>query len=481
MSDQPFKHLVALLDKWSTEPQNSTALPYPRMDPVNAPPAALALQLGHVWKQNAQTFLVSTTKNDPDAIPLGHVNTIAEVVDIPKFAAMLQVEQTSQETLPFNTYRSLEYQGFNVDELNPSDDATYGATGRKLQSNTATKAQAAAIFLLSRKSLHRINAAGWSNLALAFNLSNFTDLSPTLPAPHALQLLLILLANKTLHDKLDLLPQLAALGSGPLATSADLAKLTSAMYAAGILDNILKLEPPFQPNKDLIQQTLRTAQRGTQVAQLPHHIRPAVVKILQGFQDELQAGHYVRPDRVLLRLAPFFPPPTPTPTPPGPDSAELPIAMLAREPIAPGLLLALNGSASDPAVQFPPTDAAFMARPNQRPDPRRPAPTWDRQGRSTWDRQDRPDRSTPDSSASASGAPRRLLDDDADRKELLSLQKALQTLVAKLSTPKNHQSSSAGPSAHMAATDPVQPSIPQVATYHAQLQSDSDSDVELFH
>ena len=119
-----------------------------------------------------------------------------------------------------------------------------------------------------------------------------------------------------------------------------------------------------------------------------------------------------------------------------------------------------------------------MARTHQRPDPRRPA--------STWDRQDRPDRSwdrQADNPAPASGAPRparRLLDDDADHKELMTLQKALQTLVAKISK-KDRKSSSDSSSANMAAHDPVQHPAPQEATYHAQLQSDSDSDVELFH
>jgi hypothetical protein len=444
------------------------------MNAISATPSALAQQLGFVWKHNSQTILVSKNKQEPDTLPMELVNFISEVADIPQYAAQFQLDQNKSDTkeLLLNNRRSLEYQGLNVDELSPSDDALYGATGRQVHLDTATKKQAAACYLLDRRSLCRLNAAAWPTLAQAFDLSVFKDLSPTLPAMHAFQLLLILLANKTLHDKLDLQPYLANLGTCALATSDDLVAFTSALNAAGVLDNILKFDHPFQPNKDLVQRTLRTAQSGPQVAQLPHRVRTAVEKILQKCQDDVQAGHFVRPDRVLLQLAPYFQPAPPPPTQPGSDSAELPIAMLAREPFA------LHGPASDPAAQFPPPEAAFMARTHQRPDPRRPAPTWDRQDRPdrSWDRQ-------ADNPAPASGAPRparRLLDDDADHKELMTLQKALQTLVAKISK-KDRKSSSDSSSANMAAHDPVQHTVPQEATYHAQLQSDSDSDVELFH
>ena len=49
-------------------------------------------------------------------------------------------------------------------------------------------------------------------------------------------------------------------------------------------------------------------------------------------------------------------------------------------------------------------------------------------------------------------------------------------MAHKLSGPKN-----SNPSANMAADDPVQHPVHQEATYHAVLQSYSDSDVELFH
>ena len=108
-------------------------------------------------------------------------------------------DQNKSDKLLLNDRRSLAYQGFNVDELSPSDDAVYGATGRQIHMDTVTKKQAAACYLLDCRSLCRLNAAAWPTLAQAFDLSVFTDLCSTLPAMHASQLLLILLANKTLY------------------------------------------------------------------------------------------------------------------------------------------------------------------------------------------------------------------------------------------------------------------------------------------
>ncbi len=71
---------------------------------------------------------------------------------------------------------------------------------------------------------------------------------------------MIVACQQTFHDKPDLLPQIAALGTRPLATSKDLWNFTYAITIIGILDNILKFSNPFQPEQDLVNQVLRTAQ-----------------------------------------------------------------------------------------------------------------------------------------------------------------------------------------------------------------------------
>ena len=153
---------------------------------------------GRVWNQNFQMFLTSTNKHNPEFVPMEFVNFISDVANIQNWLPHFRWNSSnkkSQDTIPFNTRRSLEFQDFNLDELNPSDDLLFGATGRRVQPNTVTKAQAAACFLLSRKNIHRINAVSWSNLNLAFDISEFTDLFPALPAQHALKTLLLAKTN----------------------------------------------------------------------------------------------------------------------------------------------------------------------------------------------------------------------------------------------------------------------------------------------
>ena len=61
-TDQPLKHLVAVLDNMPTAPSPPSAMPFPRVNAISANPSALALQIGFVWKQNSQTILVSKNK-----------------------------------------------------------------------------------------------------------------------------------------------------------------------------------------------------------------------------------------------------------------------------------------------------------------------------------------------------------------------------------------------------------------------------------
>jgi hypothetical protein len=168
MSDQQLKHLIDVLNAMPTAQSPPSVMPYRRMNAISAPPSALAKQLGYVWKQNSQTILVSKTKQEPETLPMDLVNFISEVAYIPQYAAQFQIEQNKSEMkeLLFHTCSSLEYQGFNVDELSPSDDARYSATcsQTRIHLDAATKKQAAACFLLDHTSIYRLKTTAWLSL-----------------------------------------------------------------------------------------------------------------------------------------------------------------------------------------------------------------------------------------------------------------------------------------------------------------------------
>ena len=150
-------------------------------------------------------------------------------------------------------------------------------------------------------------------------------------------------------------------------------------------------------------------------------------------------------------------------------------AMLSRESTDPRFSVDSARSASNTVVQFGPTEAAFLARPDPRQDSRQDSrPDFPRKDfrpdsrrPTSWDRRpDSQDRPRPDRPISASGILR--MDDD-DRQELLRIQQLLQSLVAKVSKP-----SSSRQSAFMAASS-ERPDHPEVA-YHTSAVSADEAD-----
>ena len=302
----------------------------------------------------------------------------------------------------------------------------------------------------------------------------FSGLSKVFPAAHKLQMLLILLANKTFNAKSEILAANAVLGTKVLETSADVAVFTNAILSASTLDNIIKFEPPFQPHQPLVHQSLKCLQSGQTISKLPLHVLSEVERLLQGFQDDLKKVSIVNPSAILLRLAPYFPNPSSESTSSTPS---LHSALMARELPVSSISADSSLSASDTVVQFGPAEVAFVARQDLRKDSRqdsrqdlrkdsrqdyrRPTPSWDR-------RSDSQERSRLDRPSSASGTMR--MDDD-DRHELLHIQQHLQSLVSKVSGKTSLHS------AFLTELSSDRP--PPEAVFHAHVaSSDSDADAD---
>ena len=240
----------------------------------------LAIQLNLIYEHNARTNLPGQSKDDPESLPMSIMNTVAEIIDIPKALHALQQgtklqssdeqqEQGSESDdrqvlalLPVATRRSMKYQGLDIDELPPvsgnGENTFYGATGRQIQHNEVTRRELRTLFLTTPKSRDRLNAALHKGLTSVFsNLDELTDLSQAFPAAHMLQMLLILLANKTFHEKMDILMENALIGTTVLTTSADLSRFITSITSASVLENIINFDLPFAPNKKLVHQAIQ--------------------------------------------------------------------------------------------------------------------------------------------------------------------------------------------------------------------------------
>ncbi len=79
---QFFSTLIPLLDKLHLPP----ALPYPRMEIIGASPYELEAQLAYLFEWSTKINLAGTT-TDPEVIPMGPINFIADAIDIPKTTA----------------------------------------------------------------------------------------------------------------------------------------------------------------------------------------------------------------------------------------------------------------------------------------------------------------------------------------------------------------------------------------------------------
>ena len=364
----------------------SAATPsHPKLDPIAATPQELATHVDMLWAYNDQHKLAGKIKDDPLTLPLSLLNAVAEMINIPTASAdrtspVALVTESSGEKdeeppkpddrdvfakLPLLDRGALAYQGFNISNLPPkSDQIHYSATGRPIPQNAVTIRTLRSLFLASDRSLDRLNSAFWPVINDSTDLTRFKGLSTVFPAAHALQMLLILLANKTFHSDMDLKKATALIGDGPLKTSADLGRFIDDITSTSTLANILDRDLAFKPPKDLVHQALQHVQRGSSLDHFPLPVRTALDKILQEQLDYIQSGNTVLPTAILLRFAPYFPPPSLEPS----DQIA---AMLARESLAPCASADSGRSASDTVVQFGPPEVAFVARQDSRHDSRK--------------------------------------------------------------------------------------------------------------
>ena len=186
-----------------------------------------ANQLYKVVDIARRSNLTSKNQHDPESLSVSHLAFVAQHVDIAQATHFVltkgsdtgktegQQNQPSDEVakdrpvhevLPLNTLRSLAIQGLNITVIPPATDhPCYGATGNKIDLCAATKQGRTDLFLLSRKSLIRLDSALDDIISDVFGPTNFSGLSTVFPAAHKLQILLILLANKTFQAKPEIL------------------------------------------------------------------------------------------------------------------------------------------------------------------------------------------------------------------------------------------------------------------------------------
>mmetsp|Transcript_60238 Transcript_60238/g.126025 ORF Transcript_60238/g.126025 Transcript_60238/m.126025 type:complete len:523 (-) Transcript_60238:122-1690(-) len=374
------QHCLKYLEDSETLPSSTN-----KFDPISATPDKLAYYCDLLWQRNEQKNLPGKHKNDPDNLPLSFLNFVAESIDIPKATNMrltephASVASAPQESdsgssepseqqvlaaIPLLDIPGLVYQGFARSNLPPSSDPVhYGATGRLLSMNTVLRRKLRSIYLMTDRSLTRLNADFWPVINNLIDLTKFPGLSPVFPAAHAFQRLLILLATKTFHLNMEIRQNIALVGTTPLKNTDDLGRLILELTSLSTLDNILDRQSPFQPPKNIVDQALLHLQRGSSLSHFPLHIRSALDKIIHDFLAVIQDGHTVLPSAILIRFTPYFP--VPSPSLDQPDTLN---AMMAREYLLPRTSIDSTISASNTIVHLDPPEVALLARQDTRRD-----------------------------------------------------------------------------------------------------------------
>jgi hypothetical protein len=116
-------------------------------------------------------------------------------------------------------------------------------------------------------------------------------------------MLLILLANKTLQDKMETV----VLGNGPIKTIDATHRLIKDFTLNPTIDSILKFEVQFQPPKMLIAQAPCTASSARDCLLYLSPLALQLTKVVQHFIEDGKYGTTVLSSAILLRLALLLP------------------------------------------------------------------------------------------------------------------------------------------------------------------------------
>jgi hypothetical protein len=137
---------------------------------------------------------------------------------------------------------TLDYHGFDTPFLKEEIEC-FTATGAQLLDLADLRSKRIDIGLLdnSSYSLARLNAAAWPVLKAAFETGDLDDLSKHVSAPHALQFIMISLANLAFHNKAEISNDILALQTRTTTTipDSDLLRLKRDTRALTLLNRIL--------------------------------------------------------------------------------------------------------------------------------------------------------------------------------------------------------------------------------------------------
>ena len=143
-----------------------------------------------------------------------------------------------------------------------------------------------------------------SAISLSFDMSNITDLVPTLYGIHAYQLLHILLYNRAQRAKVAIIQFARTIGYTPIHTDVQLIRLIGTVRALSVLMNVTHDAPPFETNNLLTIQLLDGFSRAIHL--LPDHIRTDVSSNLNYFQACMKGKLNVTPMAILINMVPIL-------------------------------------------------------------------------------------------------------------------------------------------------------------------------------
>ena len=282
-----------------------------------------------------QSHLKNThlTRQDPEnksaiSLPLSLANTIAYTMSpqmlshhietrgpIPARPANDEEAQQQQaafnldQQMPFLSVPNLEHHGFNRAFLKSDDERPYTASGSPLKVTALLKEQRRDIHLLDKHSLNRISTATWNVIKSAFDVSSIDedDLSPHVVGPHAFQLIIVTLSNRTLHAKNEIADRILALSSRTTPTVESLLELFRDTKALTLLHRVIQHDDLFfVKSASLLPKVLDYLQSSDNIGTLSPSVQGEFLKAIRFFLQLAQQNESILSTAVLTRLTPIL-------------------------------------------------------------------------------------------------------------------------------------------------------------------------------
>jgi hypothetical protein len=208
------------------------------------------------------------------------------------------------QRVPILNVNMLGFYGMITSSLRPSDSPFYSSTGAPIVINHTLRRKARVIANLDENTVFLLNKTLWPLLHGLFIMRPLRKLAPPFSAAHALQILTILLHNRTITEKSAITKSLGAFYVRAVLSCPDLLELMDEFSSLSVLHNILDAEPPYQECITLLGHILDGLRRAS--SQLPLAVQGGFMEQVRELSTLFTSRDHVHPTAILLRLGPIL-------------------------------------------------------------------------------------------------------------------------------------------------------------------------------